>query len=258
MKRYLIFSLLALAVWGCSSDSDSTSSSQSTFAAAAEPAWAIDWSSNETAPNWQEPTSESFECSMDMLVTLNDDLQPYASAADMMAVFMHGECRAVSYPNVMKDGKVAYLLHIKGSSEEVGNRMLLYFYCDKQHTMNQSESVPPFTPNNLMDEAYHLNLSFEDGSTKYPYFTVLNVMMPESLPFTVNERDKMAVFVGDECRGIGISSPNGYDGWRMNVYSRQPNETAQIRYYSADKGGVYTILKNVTLNNDIQVEHITF
>lgn len=49
-----------------------------------------------------------------------------------------------------------------------------------------------------------------------------------------------------------------YDGWRMNVYSRQPNETAQIRYYSADKGGVYTILKNVTLNNDIQVEHITF
>ena len=64
-----------MAVWGCSSDSDSTSSSQSTFAAAAEPAWAIDWSSNETAQIRYYSADKGGVYTILKNVTLNNDIQ---------------------------------------------------------------------------------------------------------------------------------------------------------------------------------------
>lgn len=262
VARFLPLYLLTFLplLWGCSSDSDNGNSSNDKviFTESASPTWAIDWSSDATFPNWQEPVSEDFECSMDLLVTLNDEYLPFSTDNDVMSVFIGGECRAISYRNVMNNGDVVYLLHIKGSSEEVYMNMELRFYCDKLHALNISQAIPPFIPNNLMEETYQLWLDPYDGSTKYPYYTQLAVMLPKQLPFTFSENDKMAVFVGDECRGIGSYAPELYDDWRVNVYSKQPNETAQIRYYSADKGGVYTILKTITLNDDMQLVNIEF
>ena len=53
--------------------------------------------------------------------------------------------------------------------------------------------------------------------------------------------DCVAVFVGNECRGVGtVEKP-------FTVFRTDENETLQLRYYSAQKGGVYTLTQTVTL-----------
>lgn len=256
--RYLVFSLCVLAVWGCSSDGDNDGAPTSTFVKSPRPTWAIDWSSNVAMPDWQEPISEDFECSMDLLVTLSPEYRAYSTDNDVMAMFIGDECRALSYRNEMANGNVAYLLHVKGSSDEVDLPMELRFYCEQLHTMNVTNAVPPFTPNNLMGVAYQLELNIGDESTKYPYSTELNIKLPDELPFSVSDDDMLAVFVGNECRAIGGRNPELFEGWRMVVFSKQANESAQIRYYSEEKGGIYTFLKTFTLNDRLQQVNIAF
>lgn len=101
------------------------------------------------------------------------------------------------------------------------------------------------------------------GDVKWWATAVLMMLMVGMLPqraWSANsdDEDDTVLIDGVTYRAIGIYQPELFEGWRMVVYSKQANETAQIRYYSAAKGGVYTILKTVTLNNLLQQENITF
>lgn len=262
MKNIKIMMLTAVLtlMWGCSSDDDGNENNgnNSTSVSSPKPTWAINWSSDITPPDWQDPDVTKYECSMDMLITLSKDITPYSTDGDLMALFMNGECRGVGYRNVMSDGSVAFLLHVKGSSEEAEKLLELRFYCDSLHYLSIKKQAYPFTPNNLMDETYQAVLDLGYGSTKYPYFTEMTVEMPELLPFTKRDDDMLAVFVGDECRGVGMHDSDIFPGWRVVVYSYQPHETAYIRYYSAEKGCIYTIQNTFTLSNLIQQETIAF
>ena len=263
MKTVKIVMLMAALTiqWGCSSDNEENGSEErnSMFLTSAKPTWAIDWSSDAAAPDWQEPDATKFECSMNLLVELGDDVVSYSTDGDVMGVFIGGECRGVSYRNKLSDGKVIFLLHVKGSSEESEHPMELRYYCDKLHHLTITDGVPPFMPNNMIDDmTYQLEEHLGDGSTKYPFFTELEILLPEQLPFTENDDDMLAVFVGDECRGVGAKDPEFIPGWRVVVYSVKENETAHVRYYSAETGGVYTIQQTFTLNNFLQSEKITF
>ena len=266
----MLMAALTLA-WGCSSNDDDETFipgkevqeeqpqwNGSTFAPSDKPEWAIDWTSNDAAPNWQEPESSLYECSMSLLVEQDDEFIRYSSDGDVMAIFINGECRGVSYRNVLNNGGVAYVLHVKGNSAETNAAMELRYYNARMHQLFIDSFMPPFSPNNLMDEAYRLIQSIGDGSTKYPVDGMLTVMLPKQLPFTPTDGDMLAVFVGDECRGVGCADPEMYPGWRVNVFCRQRGEVVQVRYYSAEKGGVYTILNTVAINDDMQQTDITF
>jgi len=67
----------------------------------------------------------------------------------------------------------------------------------------------------------------------------------------------VAVFVGEECRGVGQRETDIKDRWQMSVYGKA-GETAQIRYYSAEKKGAYTLLKTVELKGEPITETLTF
>jgi len=266
IETIMLAAALTMA-WGCSSDDDTPTSTNSeeeqqwtgsTFAASEKPTWAIDWSSNATKPDWQEPAATKYECSMDMLVSLGQELAPYSTDNDVMAVFIGLECRGVSYRNLLQDGRVAFLLHVKGSSYEIALPMQLRYYCDSLHHLNVTTAISPFTPNNVMGKTYQSVFNIDRGSTKYPLSTTLAVMLPEQLPFVESSDDMLAVFVGGECRGIGYQGGDLYEGWRVKVVSAQKDETAEIRYYSADKAGIYTILKTFTLSGSLQQENISF
>ena len=123
--------------------------------------------------------------------------------------------------------------------------------------MSITTAISPFVPNNV-DDIFQSDFSIVSGSQKYPVATLLSVMMPQEMPFTATSGDMLAVFVGDECRGIGYQGGDLYEGWRVTVYGPQVGETGQIRYYSAEKGGVYTILKTFTLSGNLQQENIWF
>ena len=119
--------------------------------------------------------------------------------AIMMAIFMGGECRGVSYRNKLANGKVAFLLHVKGTSEEANQHMELRYYCGGLHHLTITEAISPFVPNNVLDNIYKIDFDITHGSTKYPLNTMLTVILPQKLPFTPNSDDMLAVFVdGDD------------------------------------------------------------
>lgn len=262
MKNIKIMMILAALtmVGGCSKDGDGSSEptwNNSTFTPSEKPTWVVDWHSDAVQPDWQDPDATKYECCMNMRLRLVDDMAPYSTEDDRLAVFINGECRGVSYRSKMANGKVFFLLHINGDSKEAGNKMELRYYCDGLHHMSITTAISPFVPNNV-DDIFQSDFSIVSGSQKYPVATSLSVMMPQKMPFTATSGDMLAVFVGDECRGIGYQGGDLYEGWRVTVYGPQVGETGQIRYYSAEKGGVYTILKTFTLSGNLQQENIWF
>lgn len=251
---------LLLAFTACSSDNDDPHKDERpTFTAAQRPNWEIDWSSDVARPDWQEPDPTKFECSMDLMATLDDSFLKYSSDNDLLAVFLNDECRGVSYRNVMKNGGVTYLLHVKGSSEEVGQPMELRYYCDNLHLMSSPTSWrPTFEPNNLMTSAYQWVLRPGDGNTKYPNNTTVFIEHSNELPFTITPNDLLGVFCGDECLGVAEPEPSASVTWQIEAYSNSTTNHVQFRYYSADKGGVYTFPIAITLNGNFIIVPVEF
>jgi hypothetical protein len=259
IKLMMLMAVLTLA-WGCSSDSegDEEQWNGSTFAPADKPAWAVDWTSTATKPDWKTPDLSKYELGMYCLVELDEELVSHSTDEDVIAMFINGECREVTVNRNRMPGKVKYMLYFKGSSSEVGTPLELHYYCDKLHHMNTVSSFTTFVPNNesslIKDITKKLHLA--DGSSKYPVCTQLTVKIVQKLPFTVSNNDQLAVFVGNDCRGVGVQQADG--SWQVQSYGVQKGETAQLRYYSAEKTGVYTILKTIKLDGANQQESISF
>ena len=216
----------------------------------------MDWTAADTKPSWQNPDPTLYDSNMFYLVRLDEELKEYSTDNDMMAMFMNGICRGVSARNVSEDGNIFFLLHVKGKGSESGEPLELRYYCDKLHHTNVLPDITTFVPNNIITPTIKI-LRIEDGSSKYPVSTTLTIVIPKELPFTVNDNDKVAVFVGEECRGVGQREADIKDRWQMSVYGKA-GETAQIRYYSAEKKGAYTLLKTVELKGEPITETLTF
>ena len=174
---------------------------------------------------------------MQLRVVLDDGLASFSTDKDKMAVFIDGTCRGVSLRNVLEEsGKVVFLLNIEGDEKEIGSNMeLRYFSAQLTHTF-RNKKLPPFEPDNLWGQ--------------------LNVVLPSELPFKAHSNDCVFVFVKDECRGVfKTRNENAFSGY---AFSQKEGETAEIRYYSVDKQGYYTIKEPVTLNNGEQAVNIKF
>lgn len=253
--RVMMWMAVLTLVWACSSDDNEGTA---TFSSGLKPSWTVDWQYNDPAPSWKEPESTLFECSMDVLVELDDELLPYSTDADRMAMFINSECRGVSMRNVMANGRVYFLLHVKGTSEEAGSVLHLRYYCDSVNHLFMEDEIVHFTPNNVMDDTFQFVFSPVERSSKYPFYTQLVVMLPENLPFKLTEDDMMAVFVGDECRGICKANTDMYPGWRGIVYKRWAEEEVEVRFYSADKKGIYNLSPKVVLNDYMKTYNASF
>ncbi len=254
IKCIMTMTVLTL-VWGCSSDSESGGGQQeqnSDFVLSEKPSWAVDWLWTDETPDWQEPKSHEYWCSMQVQIMLSDALSLLSTENDLMAVFINGTCRGVSNPNILNDkGQVVFLLNIEGDENEVGQEMQLRYYNAKCKLLFTNNILPTFEPNNLWGGKYHLVQELNVGNAKYPFSTELQVTMDqEELPFIVSVNDLVAVFVGKECRGI--LKYDSIAGVKGIVYSRQKGESAQLHYYSSDRKGIYTIKKAFTLNDGQQ------
>lgn len=214
MKKIIRIILLAIALpllWGCNDDNEEVGKNSTFVASASRPVWQIDWTWNDGSPDWQDPASTQFECSMNVLVELDDCFLPYSTVGDKMAMFINGECRGVSFRNVIDGERVLFLIHVKGRSEETSQHMELRYYSAGMKQLFIDYNMPMFSPGNLMDEAHQLILTPAGCSTKYPIYTEIYVRLPEQMPFTFSPDDQMAVFVGDECRGIFMSFPEDFN-----------------------------------------------
>lgn len=230
-------------LWGCSSDSDDGNKLEgSSFAPVEKPSWTIDMMASDPVPTWQAPDPSKYESSMFIMVCLEEQLARYASDDDKMTVFIGDECRAMPAP-LQKDysGKCYFVLKIDGNSTDRDVSFSLCYYAAKIHHLFKLSTTQTFVPN----ITYGIDKDFVPqlikGSSRYPVQGDLTVKLPDTAPFTPSDDDFVAVFVGDDCRGVGtVDQP-------FTVFLTSAGETPHVRYYSAQKGGVYTFKQSLTI-----------
>jgi hypothetical protein len=245
MKIGKICMLLAVLtmLWGCSSDSDDGDKLEgSSFAPVEKPSWTIDMMANDPVPTWQAPDPSKYESSMFIMVCLEEQLARYASDDDMMTVLIGDECRAKPAPLHKSDsGKCYFVLKIDGNSTDRDVSFSLCYYAAKIHHLFKLSATQTFAS----DITYGIDEDFVPqlikGSSRYPVQGDLTIKLPDTAPFTPSDDDFVAVFVGDDCRGVGTV------GQPFTVFLTSAGETPHVRYYSAQKGGVYTFKQSLTI-----------
>ncbi len=254
MKKILMMMAILTLWWGCSSDSDKTSPDEkapvaSVFTPSEKPTWAIDWTWNLlTLPaDWKDPAPFTYERAMELHVQLDAELEEFASEGDQMAAFMNGTCRGVSDINPNKE----FMLYIQGNNEEIETPVEVKYYCAQLKQIFAIEDMS-FFPESDEEEKSNIVLSIGDGNAKYPYRTELVITLPDNPEYKEIANDQVFIFVGDECRAICISNEM-WPGFKGTAFSRQPNEIAEVRYYSAAKKGYYTMKESVRLTDYMQI-----
>ena len=242
--KYLLFGILTvLAFFGCSSDDDSPSTY--TFEASGLPAWQTDLTSNDADPAWQDIDRTKYESWMYVTVKLEDELAKYASTDDRMVVFIGDEQRTrPANPNIYADGSVYFVLTIGGNSTDREINIRLCYWSAQLHQLFTIEERSTFTPELPYGNTSDYEPPLLKGSKKYPVQQQLTVYLPSQAPFTPADGDRVAAFVGDECRGVGsIGQP-------FTVFRTSASETIQMRYYSTAKAGVYSMATSLTLGEN--------
>ena len=230
-------------LWGCSSDSDDGDKLEgSSFVPVEKPSWTIDMMASDPVPTWQAPDPSKYESSMFIMVCLEEQLARYASDDDMMTVLIGDECRAKPAPlHKSASGKCYFVLKIDGNSTDRDVSFSLCYYAAKIHHLFKLSTTQTFAS----DITYGIDEDFVPqlikGSSRYPVQGDLTVKLPDTAPFTPSDDDFVAVFVGDDCRGVGTV------GQPFTVFLTSAGETPHVRYYSAQKGGVYTLKQSLTI-----------
>ena len=244
--------ILCLALFcACSSDDDDTPSGYTVETVSQAPMWQLNWSGNDVRPDWQEPNPSDFENWTVMLVQLEDELKPYASADDMMAFFVYDDLRGLAKPaiNVSEDETDAHYYLIKAFGNESGQELLevtVKYYCSQLKQVFSRTVQMRYN----VGEVYGINEplvpQFTLGSSKYPVVTNLVITAADlpTIDVSFAAGDLLAAFVGDECRGTYT-----LDGSLLNapitlpVFGRQEHEAYTLKYYNAASGRIYTFSK---------------
>ena len=235
------------------------------------PQWQIDWSYNQPRPDWQEPSASSYMNFSVILVTLEEELQPYASNNDLLALFVGDELRGMSGPALdMSTGETDNKhFVVKAYGDESGGDMidvtLKYYNAQLRQVFSRSTTMA-YNPDEVLGIEEDFIPNFTLGSAKYPVVKTIDVAdILASAGITPADGDIAAAFVGDECRGVSqLSMVNGQwsmgDGQWSTVNLQcsmvNENETVIVKYYDAARSRVFTFDGSVTgdANGDGKVD----
>lgn len=242
-----MFVLLASLILGAcgGSDDDNEGGNQNAIytetTVGEAPAWQIDWSFNQARPNWTEPNASLYENWTILMVQIEEALEPYISANDMMAVFINGELRGLANPATLADGTRTNKFLLKAYGNETGTETVnisLQYYCQRlNHIFNLSDDINLDTDITTgIDEDYIAPFTF--GSAKYPVsmvFNTANLLAKASIQ--PGSGDVLAAFVGSECRGVSTPTSSNLS---LVVFGREEGETITLKYYQAATNKVFT------------------
>ena len=263
MKQALALIALGAMVCGCSSsdDNDNKNNNQANFTSLSErPDWYVDFTANTVAaPEWTEPSEDNYEHNMLVLLTLEQSLVRFSTDDDMMAAFVNGECREVCPRSVSENGdSIYFLMCIRGHGNEyseeddeegVSEKIELRYYSGGAKEIFASKEPMFFVRGDYIRENFTPYLSVYGG--KFTVKTNLDITLPDEQPFTKNTGDLIGFFVGNECRGvIDMSEPTDGSHYYTTLYGRAENEIVTVKYYSAEKKGVYTAKGTISTNNN--------
>lgn len=240
----LLFACLALFV-ACSSDDDNEGGNKNatyTVTTVSEvPVWQIDWSFNQERPSWTEPDASIYENWTILKVQIEEELQPYVSEGDMMAVFINGELRGMTTPATLEDETLTNKFLLKVYGNETGTEtvhMSLQYYCQKLNQIfTLSDNIKLDSDQTTgIDEDFIPDFIF--GSAKYPVVMLFDAeYLLDKANIEPAKGDLLAAFVGSECRGV--DTPTFIDE-SLYVFGREEGETVTLKYYQAATNKVFT------------------
>lgn len=253
MKKNILTLLLIPAItllWGCGSDDDSSDSPGATLkeASVGKPDWSIDLTYNEPTPDWQAPDPSLYENWMIFMVRMQEELKPYISDDDMLALFVGDQLRAVAHPAKPADEHVAddeatfFIMKVLGnenSNQEI--EATLKYWSSQTHQTFSIKGKGRFIPENVKGVDTEFLPDIVLGSTKFPVTSWLKVgFVPEDYGLKHSDGDMLGVVIGNECRGVSYIYRNGYTSQhRIIVFGKQEGEEARLLYYNAASDRVY-------------------
>ena len=245
--------LASLVLGACSSsDGDSNNSQQaySETTVTEAPAWQIDWSFNQERPVWTKPDG-SYGNWTTMMVLIEDELKPYTSEGDMMALFVNGELRGMATPavivgsNQVENGKFVMKAWGNETGAETVNISLQYYSQTLKHLFTLNDNITLDSEETTgIDEAFVPKFTL--GSSKYPVQkTVAVEPLLTKVGITPASGNTVAAFVGEECRGTVSLSASG--STQLLIFGRNAGESLTLKYYDASAEKLYTIPDAVKL-----------
>lgn len=233
--------LLGLLFVACdSSDSEDLGYTESEQEAV--PVWAMDWTNNQEKPSWTDPDNSIYENYTILKVQIEKPLMPYVSEGDMLAIFINGELRGMATPAQTLSGQKEpgkFLLKAWGneSGTETVNMSLSYYSQTLKHIFTLSGDI-----NLDSDETTGIEEAFVPeftlGPAKYPVVKAFNAAsLLAKAEIKPAAGDRLAAFVGDECRGICPSVTNAPS---LTVYGRAAGESITIKYYQTSTSKLFT------------------
>lgn len=252
-KTKLMLVLLASLILGaCSSDDDSSNAGYSATNVSEAPEWQIDWSNDQELPDWTEPDFSSIYENWTILkVQIEEELQPYVSEDDMMALFINDELRGLESPAVIvgsnESSNTKYLLKVWGNEtgSETVNMTLQYYNKTLKHIFTLSDNISLDSDVSIgIDEDYIPEFTL--GPAKYPVVKSVEAeTVLSKVGITPVAGNRVGAFVGTECRGMVTLSPFG--STPLILYGRTAGESVTLKYYDAASGVLYTLADAVKM-----------
>lgn len=260
--KLMILLLASLTLGACSSsdDNDVADSGYTLSTLNGAPSWQVDFTGDQVAPDWSAPDPSHFENWNIMLVEIEDALKPYASANDLLALFINEELRALSSPainfsegeNTNDENKSLYILKAySNESDQSMVDMTMCYYCSRLKQMFTLTMQMKYDTDKVYGLDDKLIPPFTVGSQKYPEVKELNISRLKTQITGVTTPaagDVMAVFVGDECRGCYTLDADLLEANdSMSVYTKNTGETFTLKYYQPATGKVYSFKEPVKI-----------
>ncbi len=253
--------LASLTFGACGNDDDEQESDFYTVTTVnATPTWQVDWTYNDGRPDWQDPSTLTYENWSIVKVQIEEDLQPMASANDLMAIFVGNEVRGVTGPAIIvgsnETDTSTYLLKAWGNEND-GQQIIVtlkYYNNRLKHIFSRTASFVYHVGEELgVSKDFIPNFTL--GSSKYPVvmsFDATTLIAKAGIRPAVG--DIIAAFVGDECRGT--SQTDNLSIPMLTIFGREVGESITLQYYQATTGRILTF-HNVTTTEQQQTTGIT-
>ncbi len=253
MKK--IYSMLMIAasltmLWGCSSsDDDDTkitdqggSSPTHSVKVGEAPNWTFDTNTIppgdiQGKPDWDEVNFYDYEDNMTAIVFVSENFGITVMPDDRMAAIVDGEVREVCTPTLynipdVEESLYCFMLYIPFGSEDDSVEIQYYnAKANQTYVAKDAFSVKDYTIGD--DELFLYTL--RPMSAYY-------LVVPPNQPFTPSPDDELAMFMGDECCGVGsyLTIKDGNHIWSVSAYDMNyRGEKFHVRYYSSQTQTIY-------------------
>lgn len=187
------------------------------------------------------------ENSMTAVVRIPDELQLYANKDDKVAAFIGGECCGVGKLTTINNQPL-YEMVIK-STDNPSAKVSFSYYSATNTYLYTTEDLIDFKAESAYGTENNPQTLPISMSGKYPLKMTAVVALPSTLAPYFQANDKLAAFVGEDCRGIGqmISNEYGQVVFSMEIIgSDAPDQTIHFKYYNSRNSYLYIDATNVT------------